>query len=183
MGRGSMGAPAGVPQLDKPADMERVDVMAGAKKIGKDEVAKAEQLLRKYRAGKQSVESRIIYAQEWWKLNNWQMIRGSYGVQGSNPQTKTNTGWLWNCIVGKHADLIDAYPEPVILPRAMDDKEEAQRLSEIVPVVMQANDFEEVYNDCCWQKLQEGTAAYGVFWDSRKNGLGDVTIKRINMLN
>ena len=42
---------------------------------------------------------------------------------------KHGTAWLWNCIVGKHADFVDAYPEPIVLPRAEDDKEEAQRLS------------------------------------------------------
>ena len=35
-----------------------------------------------------------------------------------------------------------------------------------------------------WQKLTEGTACFGVFWDKDKlNGLGDVTISKINLLN
>ena len=86
--------------------------------------------------------------------------------------------------MGKHADLIDSYPEPVILPRMMDDREEATRLSKIVPVVMELNDFEETYNDCGWQKMQEGTGVYGCFWNSGKlNGLGDIDIKQVNILN
>lgn len=53
--------------------------------------------------------------------------------------------------MGKHADYIDSYPEPVILPRMQDDKAEAKRLSEIVPVAMELNGFEQVYNDAGWQ--------------------------------
>ena len=65
-----------------------------------------------------------------------------------------------------------------------DDKEEAERLSSIIPVVLQINGFEQTYSDCAWQKMLEGTGAYGVFWDKDKlNGLGDITIRKVNMLN
>jgi hypothetical protein len=140
-------------------------------------------LLMKYKAGKASVNARVIKAQQWWKLKNWEEIRKKRGTKGATSHP-SNTGWLWNCIVGKHADAIDSYPEPVILPRMEDDKAEATKLSKIVPVVMEMNDFEETYNDCSWQKMQEGTGVYGVFWNSAKlNGLGDIDIKKVNILN
>ena len=143
----------------------------------------ATQTLLKYQGAKSSVNKRVIRAQQWWKLKNWQQIEGDRGVRGATTHP-SNTGWLWNCIVGKHADAIDSYPEPVILPRMADDKEEATRLSKIVPVVMEMNDFEETYNDCSWQKMQEGTGVYGCFWNNQKlNGLGDIDIKQVNILN
>ena len=143
----------------------------------------ATKILLKYKAGKNSINRRVVQAQNWWKLNNWEEQDRERGTKGASLH-KTNTGWLWNCIVGKHADAIDSYPEPVILPREETDKAEAQKLSKIVPVVMELNGFEKVYNDGAWQKMQEGTGVYGVFWDPEKlNGLGDITIKRNNMLN
>ena len=136
-----------------------------------------------YKAGKAKLEKRVISAQEWWKLNNWREISKERGTKGST-EIKSNTGWLWNSIVNKHADAMASYPEPVILPRTEDDKEEAKKLSDIVPVVMELNGFEDVYSQCQWQKLQEGTAVYGVFWDtSALGGLGDVVIKKVNILN
>ena len=46
------------------------------------------------------------------------------------------------------------------------------------------NDFEQCYNDVMWQKLIEGTGVYGNFWSQRKlNGLGDMDIKKVNILN
>lgn len=154
-----------------------------ASQMNAQRLNKATETLMKYKSGKSSVDRRVIRAQQWWKLKNWEEIRKARGVEGSTVHP-SNTGWLWNCIVGKHADAIDSYPEPVILPRMMDDQEEARKLSSIIPVVMEMNEFEETYNDCMWQKMQEGTGVYGVFWNNRKlNGLGDIDIKKVNILN
>ena len=137
----------------------------------------------KYKAGKASVDRRIIGAQNWWKMNNWEQIAVEKGTQGATDR-KPSTGWLWNAIVRKHADAMASFPEPIVLPRMEDDKQEAEQLSDIVPVVMALNDFEETYNDCNWQKMQEGTACYGVFWDGDKlGGMGDISIRKINLLN
>lgn len=136
-----------------------------------------------YQAKKQSVNKRVVSAQQWWKLKNWQEIEAKRGTKGANAN-KSNTGWLWNCIVGKHADMMDNYPEPIFLPREETDKPLAKQLSEVTPVVMEMNDFEQVYSDILWQLLIEGTGVYGVFWNGTKlNGLGDIDIKKVNILN
>lgn len=159
-------------------ESERAEGQMNAQRLNK-----ATEILMKYKSGKASVDKRVIRAQQWWKLKNWEQIQQARGVRGSTVHP-SNTGWLWNCIVGKHADAIDSYPEPVILPRMADDQEEAKNLSAIVPVVMEMNEFEETYNDCMWQKMQEGTGVYGIFWNNRKlNGLGDIDIKKVNILN
>ena len=86
--------------------------------------------------------------------------------------------------MNKHADGIEAYPEPNILPREENDRAEAVRLSAIIPAVLEQNDFEETYSDVLWQKLKTGTGVYGVFWDSSKlNGLGDIAVKKVDLLN
>ena len=181
-----LGAQMGAESIMQMAGMtpkRRQDVTNAGRIMNAERLNEATQILLKYQGAKSSVNHRVVKAQQWWKLKNWEQIREERGVRASTVHP-SNTGWLWNCIVGKHADAIDSYPEPVILPRMQDDKEEAQRLSKIVPVVMEMNDFEETYNDCSWQKMQEGTAIYGVFWNNRKlNGLGDIDIKKVNILN
>lgn len=177
MGAESIMAMAGMTPL-RQAEMEN-----GGRIMNPERLNQATQTLLRYQSAKSSVNQRVIRSQQWWKLKNWQQIREDRGVRASTTHP-SNTGWLWNCIVGKHADAIDSYPEPVILPRMQDDREEATRLSKIVPVVMELNDFEETYNDCSWQKMQEGTGVYGCFWNSGKlNGLGDIDIKQVNILN
>lgn len=140
-------------------------------------------VFRRYQAGKASVDQRIMDAQQWWKLRNWEQIRAERGTKGTQP-IKSSTAWLWNSIVGKHADYMDAYPEPLFLARNAEDEAEAQHLSEIVPVILAQNGFEETYSACGWQKHTEGTAMYGVFWDGQAlGGVGDVVVRKINCLN
>lgn len=156
--------------------------------IGPEQVKRARQKLQRYKGGKQSVDRRVRASQQWWKLRNWEQQAVETGKVPGELGPTTNrqpaSAWLWNCVVGKHADAMAAFPEPVVLPRMADDKETAQKLSDIIPIVLQQNDFEEVYSDCTWQKMLEGTGCYGVFWDNSKNGgLGDVTIRRVDVLN
>ena len=149
----------------------------------KDRLIEAERLLMEYKRGKASVERRIVSAQQWWKMRNWEEIENDRGTRGAT-ERKSNTAWLWNCIVGKHADAMDSYPEPVILPRMQEDKAQAQILSDIIPVVLRMNDFERQYSDAQWQKMQEGTAGYHIGWDKTKlGGLGDISVKNISLLN
>lgn len=139
----------------------------------------ARETLRKYREGKRNLEQRIIDNEQWFKLRHWESIR-----TGTQKEVEPCSGWLFNCIANKHADAMDNFPHPNILPREESDQEEARRLSAIVPVILQQNDFEEVY-DAVWDyKLKAGTGVYGVFWDQEKlHGLGDITIRKVDILN
>ena len=73
---------------------------------------------------------------------------------------------------------------PNVLPREEGDKGEAEMLTSIIPVILDQNDFEETYDEVWGYKLKSGTGVYGVFWDSSKlNGLGDISIKKIDLIN
>ena len=151
--------------------------------INEERLIEAEHLLMKYKAGKASVDRRIINAQDWWKIRNWLQIENARGTKGAT-ETKSATAWLWSCIVGKHAEAMDAFPAPVILPRMEEDKAEAQMLGDILPVVLGINGFEEEYSKAIWQKFQEGTGAYHVGWDKNKmGGMGDISVRNISLLN
>ena len=138
-------------------------------------------VLQKYKAGKASIERRTIAAENWWKLRNQAEERKSIeGLQGF----QAVSGWLHNIIVSKHADAMEAYPEPCILPREAGDRQEAGMLSRIIPVILEQNEFEKTYSDAMWQKLKTGTGVYKVWWDAEKlNGLGDIAIERVDLLN
>lgn len=152
-------------------------------KIGAQEVRKASQILKKYRQGKARLEQRIIDNEQFWKLRHWeQMDRAGSGGNGADPRPRS--GWLVNCILSKHADAMDSYPEPTVLPRESDDSAEAARLSRILPVILKNNRFKRVYSDAWWYKLKSGCAVYGVFWDGTKlGGLGDISVRRMDLLH
>ncbi len=147
-------------------------------RIGPEEIARAIETLNRYKQGKINLEKRIVEDELWWELRHWEAIGGK---EGGGP--KPTSAWLFNSILNKHADIMDNYPEPVVLPREPGDEESAKTLSAILPVIFECNDFEQVYSDNAWEKLKHGTAAYGVFWNSKKeNGLGDIDIREIDLL-
>ena len=140
-------------------------------------------VLQKYKAGKQSLERRVIAAENWWKLRN-RFEEDKRPSASSTGDFRAVSGWLHNVIVSKHADAMEAYPEPVILPREPDDRAEAELLSAVVPCILEQNAFERTWSDAMWQKLKTGTAAYRVGWDPDKlGGLGDISIERVDLLN
>ncbi len=152
-------------------------------RIGAEEVRRAADILRRYHAGKRQLEQRIIDNEQFWKLRHWQQMEKT--GQGGNPaDPQPTSGWLVNCILSKHADAMDCYPEPTVLPREPGDREEAGKLTRILPVILKKNGFKRTYSTAWWYKLKSGCAVYGVFWDAGKlNGLGDISIRRMDLLN
>ena len=138
--------------------------------------------LQKYKTGKASLERRVVSAENWWKLRNrFEQRKAGLSDDGGY---RSESGWLHNVIVSKHADAMEAYPEPLILPREPGDREQARLLSAILPCVLEQNRFEKTYDAAMWQKLKTGTACYRVVWDPDKcGGLGDIAIERVDLLN
>lgn len=164
---------------------EENKILEEKKAIGSEEIKKAQETLRKYREGKKSLEDRIISNEKWWKLRHWGEMKKDKNTPATNPHDpEPASGWMFNSIIGKHADFMDAYPESNILPRSSEDQEEAEVLSSIIPVILEQNEFEETYSDAAYYKIKQGTAIYGVFWDPTKlNGLGDISVTHIDILN
>ena len=151
--------------------------------ITPDDVARGTELLRRYKDGKRALEARIIADEQWYRLRHWQYLRDRRREQGADVVEPTSA-WLFNAIVSKHADAMDSFPEAVILPRSEQDEPDAKALSAIVPAVLEKTHFEQVWSDAWWYKLKHGCAAYGVFWDSAgSNGLGDVAVRQLDLLN
>ena len=152
-------------------------------RIGAEQVRQAAEVLRKYRLGKQNLDRRIIDNEQFWKLRHWEQMEKS--GEGGNPQdVRPASGWLVNCILSKHADAMDSYPEPTVLPREPGDRKEAEVLSRVLPVILKNNKFKKAYSQAWWNKLKSGCAVYGVFWDGGKlHGLGDIDIRSMDVLN
>lgn len=147
--------------------------------IGPDRLRRARQDLNRYREGKANLERRVIENEQWYRLRHWECIR-----RGAGSQVEPTSGWLFNAIANKHAEAMDNYPSPNVLPREEGDREKAQALGSILPVILQQEDFEDTYDRVMDDKLKSGTGIYGVFWDPEKlEGLGDISIRRVDILN
>ena len=150
------------------------------RKMTRERLKKANDTLAKYKSGKARLEARLMEDEKWWRGHAWNTMQ----EQGNHLDPKRPTKWLTNVILGKHADMMDAYPEPVILPREEGDQAEARTLTSILPVVLEQNHFKSTYRLEAWEKIKTGTAAYAVYWDQSKwNGLGDIAICGVDLLN
>ena len=159
---------------ESPGGESLAGVLDGEPAIGEKEISEAMAILEKYKSAKASLDKRIIDNEEWYKLGHWKQ----YGNRVMEGKRAPSTGWLFNSIANKHADAMDNYPEPNVLPRAQDDEETARLLSDILPVVLEQADYESVYSDTWWRKLKQGTGVKGIFWDpALREGLGDIAIR------
>ena len=147
--------------------------------IGTEQVAKATALLQRYKTGKAALDKRIVDNELWFRMQHW----ANYKNEMMEGKPKPSSGWLFNSIANKHADAMDNYPEPNVLPRAADDEQTAKVLSKILPVLLEQAEYEQVYSDTWWRKLKQGTGVKGIFWDpGLRNGVGDISIKSMDLL-
>ena len=149
--------------------------------IDKKAIEKASETLKKYKEGKRKLEERIVEEEQWWKLRHWDII-GKDDKGKERPQPAS--AWLFNGIAAKHADMMDNYPEPNILPRERDDEQSAKVLSSVLPVIYERNNYEQTYSNAANYKLKHGVSAKGTFWNTElEEGMGDVDIPFIDLLN
>ncbi len=143
-------------------------------KIGKKEITHARGILDTYKSRKADLDRRIIDNNRWWELKN---TPADSGKTYSSP-------WLFNMLANKHADAMDNFPEPTVLPRESSDTAVAKVLSEVLPAVLDRVDFVDTYSTLWWQKLKSPAGVYGVFWDKEAgDGIGDISVKSVDLLN
>lgn len=156
--------------------------------IGTEQIQTALQTLMKYKAGKANLDEQIIANEQWYRMRHWEIMRAGGVSDGAGGAVKNEieprSAWLFNAIVNKHADAMDNYPRPNVLPREASDMDEAKTLTSIIPPILEQCGFESVYSDEQFYKLKHGAGVYGVFWNAEaQGGLGEIAIRRVDLLN
>lgn len=166
-------------------EQEQPAAEAPEQAVTKKTIEQAITELKKYKDGKANLERRIVEEEQWWKLRHWDVIRSQKRPEDPRQvRPEPTSAWLFNSISNKHADIMDNYPEPNVLPRERQDEEDAQTLSSILPVIFDRNNYEQTYSAAGWYKLKHGVVAKGTFWDKElEDGLGDISIRFLDMLN
>lgn len=138
------------------------------------------ELFKKYRDGRQSLETRLVENEKWYKSLHWEMFRSEHFKDDPEP----TSNYLFSNLLNKHADMMDNYPGSNVLPREENDVDEATTLTNIIPLILELNDHRTTYSDVAWTKLKNGYSVMGVLWNPRlQNGLGDIDIVEIDPIN
>ncbi len=144
----------------------------------------AAELLERYRAGKSRMDARLSDEALWWQSRHGTDGTVELRRPDGHPGIKPTSAWLFSGVCNKHADLCDALPDCVVLPREPADAGEAAMLSEILPVITARCDFAATYSANAWSKLKHGMAAYGIFWNpTLESGIGDIDIRPVDVRN
>lgn len=162
-----------------------------ATKVTKDTIKEMNRKLEEYKKGKKNLDERIKNNQDWWMLRHYGQLSTKDGTlavadpsQKNDGRPKSVTAWTINAIINKHADYMDNFPEAICLPVEANDEPYANKLSAVLPAIYERADYEQTYSDASWYKLIAGTSVTGYFWDKTLlNGLGDVSIKKCDILN
>ena len=153
------------------------------KKFGKDQTEKAFDDLQVYVDSKKMIDLKATENQQWWRLRHWSVIGGETN-EAIKAGIEVGSAWAVNSLLNKHADIMDSFPKPNVLPREADDEEEAKLLTDIVPAILEQNDYEEVFRRSAWDFCIDGASIKGVFWDTSKHdGLGDIAITNVDVHN
>lgn len=194
MPRSKMPIPADLPMVLSPAmavagDMVRPvdlpeDIAApvqdeDTRPMDKKRISEAREQMHKYKAAKAAMDNRIVDNEAWWQLRHMDRI-----TRDLRKETDTPSAWLFNSIANKHADFLDNAPSCSVLPREASDRQAAEKLTSVLPVLLEQNNFEQVYSEACDYKLKNGMCCYRVAWDKElENGLGNVSIDKVDVLN
>ena len=145
-------------------------------------VKQAEARREKYAKGKKSLDEKATANQKWWRGRHWSEIKKDN--KSLEDAEKPTSAWLFNSIINKHADMMDNFPKPNVLPRSRDSQVDAEKLGKIIPVVLEQNGYQTTYSRKAYDYISDGTAITGVFWSNAKNdGMGDVAIRQIDIHN
>lgn len=144
--------------------------------VGRDQVRKAREILSRYKAAKSRLEARVRENEQWFRLRHWEQLR--------EKEEKRSSAWLFNSILNKHADFMDAMPACTVLPREESDTKAAEALTAVLPAILERCRFQSVYSDASFRKLKTGTAVYSVLWDAdAADGLGDIAVSETDILH
>lgn len=162
------------------------------RRINIEQLREAQGTLERYKQGKANYDNTVIGHEDWWKLRHYRgrgprFIKDDEGniiPLEDHLHKMKQSAWMFNSIMNKHADIMDNYPDPVILPREPGDEQAAQMLSDIVPVILDRCNFQQTYNDNSYDKLCFGSSVYAAVWNpDLLNGMGDIEVRPIDVLS
>ena len=123
-----------------------------------------------YRAGA-AYREKCRENEKYWAASEW-------AEPGENGEPQPVTPVLFSTLESVLADLMDSYPEAVLLGEEPQDDDAAARLTQLVRYVLKHRHYRKTYRDKCRSALIKGTSVQEVYWDSELyGGLGDVNVR------
>lgn len=176
-GRVNMNAPKGIENPKKEIEDD------SGKPIGKEQITKALQTLRRYMSSKKAYDIRYkdnfdTYNLMYTENADRETFKDDDGREHYKLVDENKIGaQTLHTVLNKHADEMDNMPEPFLLPRAADDEDAANILNSVIPSILDRNNFEDIYSKEKTDKLVGGAGVYSVTWND------ELVVVEDNILN
>ncbi|MFZ5975161.1 MAG: portal protein [Bacillota bacterium] len=147
---------------------------------GKDAiVTQAYALFSRFYQQTRTLRDQFVKNEKIWEGRQWEHLTGR---EPDAPRPSSPV--LFSTCESLLADVMDYYPEPVLLGQEPGDTELATELSEVVRYVIKRRNYRKTYREKVRNALIKGTSVQEVFWDrSLYGGLGDVNIREWDVKN
>lgn len=140
-------------------------------------IDRAYELFERYYHNTREYREKCRQNEEYWQAQHWQGIAKS---EEDEPQPVTPV--LFSTLENLLADMMDNYPQAVILGEEPGDDQNAGRLTKYIQYILKRRGYRNVFRNKCRNMLKKGTSVQEIFWDSELyNGLGDVNIKEVDI--
>lgn len=135
-------------------------------------VRRAEALFEQCERGVRPYHEKCRQNERYWRAQHWQEKKRAPG----DPQPVTPV--LFSTIENMLADIMDSYPEPVVLGEGPQDDAQAAAMDALIRYILKRRHYRQTYREKCRMALKYGASVQEVFWDSTLyGGLGDVNIR------
>ncbi len=115
--------------------------------------------------------------ESYWRGDHWD---GYARREPGAPEPVTPV--LFSTLESVLADMMDSYPEAVVLGEEPGDDRLAAELTQIVRFILKRRGFRETYRRKCRDALKKGASVLQVFWnDALLGGLGDVDVRDVDV--
>lgn len=134
-------------------------------------VEESENLFRSYYEKTRNFRQKCKENENFWRSNHW------YGKPQNPNEPYPSVPALFSAIENVHAEIMDNYPEAILLPCSSDDEKLAQLLNSIVNTTLDRCNFTKKYRKEMLRLLKHGACCFSVIWDSSLyGGYGDINI-------
>ncbi len=135
-------------------------------------VYETEQLFQRYYNATQEFRDKCRQNELFWRSEHWK------GKTQKPGEPYPSVPALFSAVENVHAEVMDNYPEAVLLPCEADDEQAAQVLNTIVNTTLERREFQKKYRREMLRLLKNGACCFSVEWNSNLyGGYGDIDVE------
>ncbi len=142
-------------------------------------IARAYTLFDEFYEGTRPFRQKCRENEEFWRANHWNGV-----AKREQDEPRPVTPVLFSTLESILSDIMDSYPEPVLLGEEPGDDALAVSLADVIKYILKRRHYRATYRSKCRAALKKGASVQEVYWDrDLYGGLGDISVRSWDVEN